>query len=110
MTKRNKDGTFAKGSSGNPQGRPKRSEAETELMQSIVSLSQLAYTTLKALLEDETTPANIRFRAVELVIDRICGKPMTGKELDDYETTPRIDINSPFVQLLSDALIKNQSC
>lgn len=106
MTKRNKDGTFAKGSSGNPQGRPKRSEAETELMQSIVSLSQLAFSTLKALLESEETPANIRFRAAELVIERICGKSMTIKEIDDYETTPKIDIDSPIVQMLSDALVK----
>ena len=108
MTKRNSDGTFAKGSSGNPQGRPKRSDAELELMQNICSLSQIAFNTLKALLEEETTPANIRFRAAELVIERTCGKPMTAKELDDYETTPKLDIASPIMQMLSEVIAGGQ--
>lgn len=106
MTKRNKDGTFAKGSSGNPQGRPKRSETELALIQNICSLADTAFNTLKSLLEDDTTPANIRFRAAELVIERTCGKAMNAKELDDYETTPRFDMDSPIVSLLADALTK----
>ena len=104
-TRRNKDGTFAKGSSGNPNGRPKRSDAEIELIQNICSLSELAFSTLKALLEDESTPANIRFRAAELVIERTCGKPMTAEQLESYEA-PKIDFNNQIVELIADSLSK----
>lgn len=103
--RRNSNGTFAKGSSGNPSGRPKRSDVEIEVVQAICELAPKAVEALKTLIEAEDTPPNVRMKAIETVIERCCGKAMDAQKLDDYETTPRIEMNSPLVRQLADALI-----
>ena len=85
---RKANGQFEKGTSGNPSGRPKRSETEAELIGQICSLAPQAFTALKSLIEAEDTPANIRFRCCELVIERVCGKTMTASDLESYEAPP----------------------
>ena len=89
-TGRNADGTFAKGSSGNPAGRPKRSDLEKAVLAEIYKLAPQAVSSLKKLLEDEETPANIRLRAVEIVVNRICGTALNSDALERYESGAEI--------------------
>ena len=82
---RDKTGRFAKGTSGNPAGRPRRSEFETAMLQAIYQLSGIAVDTIKGILLDETAPANVRLRCAEIVLDRTCGKTMDITRIEDNE-------------------------
>lgn len=85
MAKRNSNGTFAAGSSGNPAGRPKRSEQEKEVIDEMCRLVPAALGTLNQMLTGENVPGYLRMKAAEIVFDRVCGKPMTALELDGYD-------------------------
>ena len=84
-TGRNSDGTYKKGISGNPAGRPKRSELEKAVLAEIYKLAPQAVSSLKKLLTDDDTPPNIRLRAVEIVVNRICGTALNPDALEEYE-------------------------
>lgn len=90
-TGRNSDGTFKKGSSGNPAGRPKRSDLEKAVLAEIYKLAPQAVSSLKMLLERGDTPANIRLRAIEIVVNRICGTALNSDALEEYEDKIRFD-------------------
>lgn len=85
MTKRNRNGTFAVGESGNPAGRPKRSEQEKKTIDEMCRLAPMALDVLEQMLTDEDAPGYLRVKAAEIVFDRVLGKPMTATELDGYE-------------------------
>ena len=82
---REKTGRFAKGVSGNPSGRPKRSESETQMLAAIYQLSGIAVDTIKGILLDDTAPAHVRLRCAEIVLERTCGKPMNIAQIEDNE-------------------------
>ena len=88
---RTKSGQFTKGYSGNPSGRPKRSEAEKTALTAIYELAPLAVERLRELLTNDKTPPNIQLRCAELVLERVAGKPMNIKQIEDNEETPRFD-------------------
>lgn len=90
-TGRNSDGTYKKGCSGNPAGRPKRSDLEKAVLAEIYKLAPQAVSGLKKLLTDEGTPPNIRLRAVEIVVNRICGTALNSDALEEYEDKIRFD-------------------
>ena len=85
MTERNENGTFKKGRSGNPTGRPRRSELEKTMLAEIYKLAPQAVSSLKKLLEDEETPSNVRLKAVEIVLNRVCGTALNSDALEEYE-------------------------
>lgn len=86
MPRRNSNGTFATGQSGNPAGRPKRSEQEKQVIEEMCLLVPDAVSVLKKMLTSTDAPAYLRLRAAEIVLDRVLGRPMTGMELDNYES------------------------
>ena len=102
---RNKNGTFKKGSSGNPQGRPKRSDLEKAMLAEIYLLAPQAITSLKKLLESDDTPANVRLKAVEIVINRVCGTAMNPDDLEEYEEKIRFDFGSVSMDELNNSLL-----
>ena len=83
--------TYKKGCSGNPAGRPKRSDIEKAVLAEIYKLAPQAVSGLKKLLTDEETPPNIRLRAVEIVVNRICGTALNADALEEYEDKIRFD-------------------
>lgn len=91
---RTKTGQFAKGTSGNPAGRPKRSDAEAETLAAIYTLAPAAVEVLRSILEDDiTAPASVRLKCAEIVFNRICGKPMDLEGIERIEDTPRWDFS-----------------
>ena len=91
MPKRDSNGRFAAGESGNPAGRPKRTEQEKKIIEEMCLLVPEAVGILKGMLSDDEMPAYLRLRAAEIVLERVAGKPMTSLELDRYEDNQKIE-------------------
>ena len=97
---RTKTGQFKKGTSGNPAGRPKRSEVEIETLARICTLAPLAVEAMEEILTDKTISPAVRMKCAETVLDRVCGRPMDAEAIADYEDTPRFDFSSMFKGVL----------
>lgn len=79
---RTKTGKFRKGSSGNPGGRPKRKPEEQDALQAINRLSLEAVQVMQTLLREKNTPAAVKVKIAEALLDRTFGKP---KQCADIE-------------------------
>ena len=88
---------FQKGTSGNPRGRPKLSEAEKDVLAEIKSLAADVPEKLRALLNGKKTPAAVKLKAIELILDRTYGKP---------DSTVRVE--TPKAAMLDDILREMQ--
>jgi hypothetical protein len=84
MTPENRQitGQFAPGNSGNPGGRPKKTEAEIKADGLFRRKSLNAAKALLAMAEDEETPVKVRADIYKYVLDRVLGKPRISGELD----------------------------
>ena len=91
MGNRDSKGRFSAGSSGNPAGRPKRTDQEREIIESMGTLVPQAVTIVRDMLNDQKMPAYLRLRAAEIVFERVAGKPMTSMEMDHLESNRKID-------------------
>ena len=85
---RTETGRFRTGCSGNPSGRPKRSEAEREAITRLSELTPMALDTLSELMTSETTPAKVKILCCQIVLERVLGKPMEHSDIEDLATTP----------------------
>jgi len=79
MGNRNGRGQFAKGSSGNPGGRPKQ---DTSLRDLARSHTAEAIETLLAIMRSKRAPASARVTAACAILDRGYGKPAQFMELE----------------------------
>ena len=79
---------FKPGQSGNPSGRPKKTQEQKDALEAIRGLAPNAANVLKAIMEDATAPAAARIRAAVEVLDRTYGKPDATVKLED----PRNDV------------------
>ncbi len=69
-----KDTRFKPGISGNPSGRPKRTPDEIKAMNAIRKLAPAAARKMKEMLMDPRTPAAVRVKICEIILDRTFGK------------------------------------
>ena len=67
---RDKTGKFLPGASGNPSGRPKRTEAEAEALTHLYKLAPLAVSTIHTIMTSAKSPPAVRLKACELVLSR----------------------------------------
>ena len=85
--KQKKSHRFQPGRSGNPSGRPKRTPEEKDALEAIRKLAPGAAEKLKALLNSTRTPAAVKVRVCELILDRTYGKPDSSVKVTSVQQT-----------------------
>ena len=73
---------WQKGISGNPSGRPKKTEEEKALMQQIRTLGPKTYEAMNEMLESKRTPAVAKVKLIEIILAYILGKPDSTVKLE----------------------------
>ena len=96
FAKRVEKGRFAPGVSGNPAGRPKRSESEKELMSRIRKMGDLAVDSAEQMLKSNKVAGPAKAQIITLILAYILGKPesslkVTTDQVSAEETKARID-------------------
>ena len=81
-------GSFKPGQSGNPGGRPRRTDEERDALEEIRKLAADVPGKLKTLLNDKRTPPAVRLKACEIILDRTYGKPDSRLKLEP----PKVDM------------------
>lgn len=77
---RDSKGRFIKGVSGNPRGRPKTDEEIKEALRELVPKS---IEVLKEIIENRGARDQDRIRAIELIFDRVYGRPFQQMQVED---------------------------
>lgn len=93
------------GQSGNPAGRPKKTEQEKELMDQIRSLGPKTYEAMKTMLENGKTPAVAKVKLIEIILAYILGKPDVNVKLTNV-TDASVEAQERIVALVRDIRIK----
>ena len=74
--------SFKPGQSGNPNGRPKRTEAEKDALEKIRNLAPDVPELLKSIMQDEKASPAYRLKAAEMILDRAYGKADARIQMD----------------------------
>ena len=90
---------FTKGVSGNPSGRPKRTQEQKDVLAAIKKLAPNAAEMLKQLLIDPNTPHAVRLKAAEVILDRTYGKPEAQIKVDDAKRDALTDIQAEVARI-----------
>lgn len=89
---RNAKGQFQKGCSGNPSGRKKLSDVERQTIESITELAPKAVQELTNILNNKKVSKLVKLKAIELIIERVCGKATSLKQITDDPVRIIIDV------------------
>lgn len=84
---RNESGQFAKGFSGNPGGRPKRTPAEQKAIDMMKEATPEMVELVLNIARDEHASFYAKLQAAELILNRSMGKPETYLRVDSGEQT-----------------------
>ena len=82
---RNEDGTFKKGVSGNPGGRPKRTPAEQKAIDMMKEATPEMVELVLSIANNEKASYYARLQAAELILNRSMGKPETYLRVENGE-------------------------
>ena len=82
---RNANGTFAKGTSGNPGGRPKRTPAEQKAIEMMKSATPEMVELVLGIARSEKASFYAKLQAAELILNRSMGKPETYLKVENAD-------------------------
>ena len=91
--------SFKPGRSGNPGGRPRRTQEERDALAEIRKLAPRAAEVLEEMLNSDATPAPTRIKAVELILDRTYGKPDMAVKVEDPKNDALSDIREQVARI-----------
>ena len=86
--------SFKPGQSGNPSGRPKKTQEQQDALAAIRDLAPNAANVLQSIMEDANAPAAARIRAAVEILDRTYGKAETPIKVDDEKRGTLSDLRS----------------
>ena len=81
IIRRDEQGHYLPGQSGNPSGHPKRTWEQQEALEEIRKLAPAAAEKIATMLEDSKVPAAVKVRLIEIILERTYGKPETAVKL-----------------------------
>lgn len=91
--------SFKPGRSGNPGGRPRRTQEERDALAAIRELAPYAAQALEEMLRNPDTPAAVRAKLVDMVFDRTYGKPDMAVKVEDPKNDALKDIREQVARI-----------
>lgn len=90
---------FTPGISGNPSGRPKKTEEEKELLRNIRSLGPKTYAAMVKMLDSERTSAIAKVKLIEIILSYVLGKPESSVKLS-VDVGDTVELSETRIQAL----------
>ena len=106
QVERNASGQFQKGVSGNPGGRPRKTEEQKEALEQIKELAPVAVAKLNEILTGDHVSAYARLQAIDIILNRTYGRPEASLKLES-EVRTREAAGERIRELVEDIRRKN---
>lgn len=73
---------FKKGVSGNPNGRPKQTDAQKDALEKIKALASDASRYIEDWLSNDAVPYSVKIKLIEIILERTYGKAESNVKID----------------------------